>query len=280
MLEFWQHIPSHLDPTLIQLGPLPIRWYGLMYLVALIITYLLANYRITTESQFRFDKTFLADLVSHAFIGILIGGRLGYVLFYNFGYFYHHPEQIILPFTWDHGIRFTGISGMSFHGGLAGALSASYMLCRKRKVDFLEVADLICPIFPIGYTFGRLGNFINGELFGRTTSSPIGMFFPLSPTPGLRYPSQLFEAVFEGFFLFLIFWNLRKVHFPKGFFLAAYLIGYGSVRFFIEFYRQPDEQLGFVYQSLSMGQVLCMAMISIGILLLFYLYSLPRRETL
>jgi phosphatidylglycerol:prolipoprotein diacylglycerol transferase len=193
------------------------------------------------------------------------------VVFYNLSYFLEHPLEIFLPVNFSNGITFTGISGMSYHGGLIGALLAVWLWVRRSRISFKEVLDLYVPVIPLGYTFGRLGNFINGELYGRITSAPIGMFFPLSPEKALRHPSQLYEAFFEGVFLFAVMWAIRKASAPRGAMLAFYLIGYGTVRFFIEFYREPDAHLGFVVGFLSMGQVLCGAMITAGVLLFFHL---------
>jgi phosphatidylglycerol---prolipoprotein diacylglyceryl transferase len=273
LIHFWQNLPSHMDPVLFQIGSFRLQWYGLMYLVAFFCTYLLARYRIRTESRFAgHDDDFLKDILTWAFLGVLLGGRVGYVLFYNFEYYLQHPLEVIVPFHFgENGVRFTGISGMSYHGGLVGAILGPYLFCRKRKADFWNLCDLFFPVAPLGYTFGRLGNFINGELWGRTTEAAIGMRFPEAPGTGLRHPSQLYEAFFEGIVVFLILWFLRKNKLPKGSFTGLYLIGYGVARFFIEFYRQPDVQLGFVlFDVFSMGQVLCMAMIAAGIG--FYIY--------
>jgi phosphatidylglycerol:prolipoprotein diacylglycerol transferase len=187
-------------------------------------------------------------------------------------YYFHHPFEIFLPFSFSNGITFTGILGMSYHGGLIGVLLFSAIFIYRNRLDFWGICDLYVPVIPLGYTFGRLGNFINGELFGRITESPIGMYFPLAPGPMRRHPSQLYEAFFEGLFLFFILWCFRKKNWPRGTMLSFYLIGYGLIRFIIEFFRQPDAQIGFVFLSFSMGQVLCSIMIVCGIFLLFYLY--------
>ena len=145
-----------------------------------------------------------------------------------------------------------------------GSIIASIIFCRKRGIDFWNFTDLFCPIFPLGYTFGRIGNFMNGELFGRPTSVPWGMFFPSASGHELRHPSQLYEAFFEGIVLFIILWTIRKYRPFSGLHLGLYIIGYGVIRFFIEFYREPDLHLGFVWGALSMGQLLCLAMIVLG----------------
>jgi phosphatidylglycerol:prolipoprotein diacylglycerol transferase len=195
---------------------------------------------------------------------VILGGRLGYVLFYNLGYYLQHPLEAILPFEFAGGIRYVGISGMSYHGGVLAVLAASILFCRRRKILFWQFADLICPAIPLGYTFGRIGNFINGELYGRTTDAPWGMVFPLDPQRLLRHPSQLYEAFFEGIVLFALLWLFRRRRPFDGALFALYLIGYGAVRFVIEFFREPDAQLGFVMGPLSMGQLLCLVMIAAG----------------
>jgi phosphatidylglycerol:prolipoprotein diacylglycerol transferase len=204
-------------------------------------------------------------------LGLIVGARLGYVLFYNFSYYLRHPLEIILPISFSNSVTFTGISGMSYHGGLIGVIFATWLYVRKAKLDWWSIVDLYIPAIPLGYTFGRLGNFINGELYGRVTTSSIGMYFPLAPTKELRHPSQLYEAFFEGIFLFAILWSIRKIKMPNGAMLALYLIGYGTVRFFIEYFREPDAHIGFVFLSFSMGQILCSLMIAAGIGLYFYL---------
>jgi phosphatidylglycerol:prolipoprotein diacylglycerol transferase len=238
-----------------------------MYLVAFAVTYFVARRRTLAEwNRFPYDDEFLKNLLTYGFLGVLVGGRLGYVLFYNLSYYLDHPLEIIIPFrTTATGWEFSGISGMSYHGGLAGAVLFCLWFCRKQNADFWNLCDLFFPAAPLGYTFGRLANFINGELYGRVTQSAIGMRFPDAPGDGLRHPSQLYEAFFEGIFLFAVFWLLRKRPFPKGSFAGLYLIGYGTVRFFIEFFREPDAHLGLPLLGFSMGQGLCVAMILVGI---------------
>jgi phosphatidylglycerol---prolipoprotein diacylglyceryl transferase len=266
-----------MNPVLFHLGALRIQWYGLMYIVAFTIVFFISRYRTRTETRFPYDEEFLKNILTYGFIGVLIGGRLGYVVFYNSRYYMAHPLEIILPFSFEDGFRFTGISGMSYHGGAIGAIVGGWLFSRKFKIDFWNLCDLFFPPTALGYTFGRLGNFINGELWGRITTSPIGMHFPLAPdSDSLRHPSQLYEATFEGIVLFLVLWSLRKGKFPKGAMSAFYIFGYGFVRFFIEFYRQPDAHLGFVVANrFSMGQVLCATMMAIGIGLFLYLKFRP-----
>ncbi len=272
ILTWWQHLPEKMSPVIFEIGWFKLQYYGLMYILAFGICYFLVLHRIKHEKRFQVTADDIQGIMTFMIIGLIIGARLGYVLFYNFSYYISNPFEIFLPFRFSGGISFTGISGMSFHGGLIGVLASGLIYCRKINLNSREMADLFAPAVPLGYTFGRLGNFINGELYGRITTSPIGMYFPLAPGTGLRHPSQLYEAFFEGIFLFALLWNLRKLQNPRGAMLAFYLIGYGVVRFFIEYFRQPDTDLGFVLMSFSMGQILCGLMIAFGIFLYLYLY--------
>jgi len=259
----WQYLPERMSPIIFEIGSFQIRYYSLMYLIAFLLTYILVSYRIKRE-----DYTYSAELIQDFFIwaitGLIVGARFGYVLFYNFGHYIKYPLEIILPFDFAHGMQYVGISGMSYHGGAIGVLISSVIFCRKHKIDFWRFADLFCPAIPLGYTFGRIGNFINGELYGRITAMPWGMYFPLDLTHQLRHPSQLYEALFEGVFLFIVLWSIRKKSPFDGFIFALYLFGYGLVRFIIEFLREPDSQLGLFGGILSMGQMLCILMMLAG----------------
>ena len=274
--DWWQHIPKHLDPVIFQIGGFKLQYYGLMYVIAFVITYVLALYRVKREDRFEISTDQVQALVTYMMLGVIVGGRLGYVFFYNFSYYLKHPLEIILPFEFSNGIKFTGITGMSYHGGLICVILFAWLYSRKVRLNFLEMTDLFIPGIPLGYTFGRIGNFINGELYGRVTTTSIGMYFPLAPTRELRHPSQLYEAFFEGIFLFVILWSIRKIKTPQGATLAFYLIGYGLVRFCIEYFRQPDDHLGFVFLAFSMGQILCAMMVAAGVGL--YLYLQRRQE--
>ena len=266
LIALWRHLPSDMNPNLLEIGSFQLRYYSLMYLAAFATTYFLVMYRIRREG-YPYTADQVQDFFVWAIFGVIFGGRLGYVLFYNLGYYLKHPLEIIFPFSFSNGFHFIGISGMSFHGGAIAVLIAGIIFCRRRNIAIWRFADLICPSIPLGYTFGRIGNFINGELYGRATTAPIGMFFPLAPDKLLRHPSQLYEAFFEGVFLFAVMWSIRKLRAPRGAMLGFYLMGYGLVRFFIEFYREPDAHIGFVVGALSMGQLLCAAMIAAGGLL-------------
>ena len=264
--QWWQHIPQHLDPVLLRIGPFSVQYYGLMYLVAFLLTYLLVCYRRRRDEGPTLTIEQIQALTTYMIVGVLVGGRLGYVLFYNLAYYLHHPIEIILPFSFSGGVRFTGIAGMSFHGGALGVLLAAFLFARKSRTRYLDITDLYAPAIPLGYTFGRVGNFINGELYGRVTEKPWGMIFPLAPDDRLRHPSQLYEAFFEGIFLFVLLWRLRKRLTGRGALTGLYLMGYGAVRFVIEFVRQPDSHLGFVAWRFSMGQVLCLIMMLVGLM--------------
>jgi phosphatidylglycerol---prolipoprotein diacylglyceryl transferase len=260
----WQSIPYHITPYLFKIGDFQLRYYGLMYLLAFLVGYLLIIYRIKSE-KLPYTAEMVQDLLVWVILGVIIGGRIGYVLFYDLGYYLEHPLEIILPFQFAGGMRFVGISGMSYHGGAIAVILAGIIFCYKKGIDFWKVTDLFCSAAPLGYTFGRIGNFINGELYGRPTEVPWGMFFPLDPDHLLRHPSQLYEALFEGIVLFAILWTLRKKFSFTGAIFAIYIMGYGTIRFFIEFFREPDAHLGFVFGPFSMGQLLCLAMIVTGI---------------
>jgi len=260
------HIPEHLNPVIVSLGPLQVHWYGLMYVVAFFVVYQLVLYRIRTE-KLEYTKQTISDFMIWVILGILIGGRLGYVFFYDFGYFVAHPIRIISPFDFLDGIRYTGIYGMSYHGGLLGTLTAFALYCRKNKINFWRFTDLFVTAIPLGYTFGRIGNFINGELYGRVTKMPWRMYFPSDLLHQLRHPSQLYEALFEGLLLFTILWRIRKIKVFDGFLSGIYLIGYGVFRLFIEFLREPDSQLGFIWGPFTMGQALCFVMVLAGLVI-------------
>jgi phosphatidylglycerol:prolipoprotein diacylglycerol transferase len=210
-----------------------------------------------------------------AIIGLLIGARFGYVLFYHWDYYSNNLSEIILPFS---GGKFTGIAGMSFHGGLIGAILFASIYAIIKKINWKECINSVCFAVPLGYSFGRLGNFLNGELYGRETSSPIGMYFPSDPHT-LRYPSQLFEMFGEGFLLFgilLLLW--KKVPAARNLMMPFFIIGYGLVRFIIEFYREPDAHIGLNSLGFSQGQVLCAIMILAGIILIPFFLRKPKTE--
>ncbi len=275
-LNWWQHLPENMNPVIFELGPLKPQYYGLLYIVAFGTTYLLVLYRLRHEESFGVSKDQVLDLTTYMIFGLIIGARLGYVLFYNFSYYLRHPLEIFLPFEFSNGISFIGFSGMSYHGGLVGIIISGWLYIRKTNLNFWEMVDLYVPVIPLGYTFGRIGNFINGELYGRKTTAWLGLYFPAAPGAALRHPSQLYEAFFEGIFLFTILWSVRKIQKGPGTMLAYYLFGYGVIRFVLEYFRQPDAHIGFVFMSLSMGQILCGVMAASGILIYYYLNSIKK----
>ena len=242
-IAWWQHLPANINPNLFTFGSFQIRYYSLMYIVAFVLSYALLVYRTRREKRFPYSAETIQDYMLWAIIGVILGGRLGYVLFYNPVYYLRHPLEILLPFDVSDGFRFVGISGMSYHGGLVGLIVTSAVFFRKSGISFWNFADLLAPVAPLGYTFGRIGNFINGELWGRATTVPWGMYFPLDASGLLRHPSQLYVAFFEGVFLFAVLWGLREKRVLEGYFLSLYLIGYGTVRFFIEYFNQLTNQL-------------------------------------
>lgn len=259
----YQNLPQLISPYFLELGPIKLYWYGAMYVVAFSVCLALCVYRLKTESSFSFHKEQVYDSLIYGILGLVIGGRLGYVLFYNLPYFLAHPLEIILPFS---GGQFVGISGMSYHGGLIGVIAALWWFCRKKGVDWKELFRLYIPTIPLAYTFGRIGNFLNGELYGRITTSPLGMDFGDGV---LRHPSQLYEAFFEGIVLFLLLWPIRKKPWASASrLLGLYLLGYAIARIAIEFFREPDPQIGFLFGSFTLGQLLSATMVIAGIFLI------------
>ena len=271
---WWNLIPQHMSPTAITLFGFPIRWYGLMYLAAFFTCYQII-WHYARKEKFPITKEQLDGLATWVIAGILIGARLGYVVFYNLGYYLEHPLEAILPFSFEGGLHFTGISGMSYHGGLIGAISMGGYFMRREKLNYWLTNNLAFLSVPAGYTFGRLGNFINGELYGRPTDSAIGMLFPMDKTQLLRHPSQLYEMTFEGIVLFFVMAYLRRLGAFKNHMMAIYLMGYGVARFVIEFFREPDAHIGLNGIGMSRGQLLCTAMILSGLAL--YIWA-RRRE--
>ncbi|MCK5695343.1 MAG: prolipoprotein diacylglyceryl transferase [Desulfobacula sp.] len=248
---------------MIQINGFGIRYYSLMYLLAFVTVYVLIKYRLRTE-KFDIEMNLIDDFIVWAAIGVLLGGRLGYVLFYDFQYYILHPLNIFSPFDFYNGFTFTGISGMSYHGGLLGVIAAVYFFCRKNNINLWEFSDLLSPAVPLGYTFGRLGNFFNSELFGKATTLPWGMVFPTDPSHTLRHPSQLYEAFFEEIVLFVILWMLHRKKAFRHLMFSLYLLGYGLIRFMIEFTRKPDDHLNYIWSGFTMGQILCFIMVLAG----------------
>ncbi|MFA5986969.1 MAG: prolipoprotein diacylglyceryl transferase [Parcubacteria group bacterium] len=270
MYNFWQHLPEYLNPIAFSIGGFSVFWYSLMWLVAFAVCYVALVYRIK-KGEGTYDVELIQDVMVNALFGALIGGRLGYVIFYDLPYYVAHPLSVVSPYDFSLG-EWVGIYGMSYHGGLIGVVLVIFYTAYKKKVHAMQLCDFIVPVVPLGYMFGRLGNFFNQELVGRITTSPIGMYF--NGETVLRHPSQLYEAFFEGVILFIILWQMRNKRFSIGVMSMIYLMLYSAFRFVIEFYRAPDAQLGFVVGNLTMGQVLsvCVIVTSAGFLVYHRLY--------
>jgi len=278
------------DPVAFQLGPLAVRWYGLMYLVGFIQLVILGKLRARQNLLTGWHPRDVDDMLFYGVFGTILGGRLGYVLFYKPFYYLAHPAEVLA--IWQ--------GGMSFHGGFLGVLIALCLFARNRNKRWLDVTDFVAPLIPLGLAAGRLGNFINGELWGRVTSptAPWAVFFPQAAAEdkawitafpqeaaarGLtavyervgmlpRHPSQLYESALEGFVLFALLWIYARHRRPLGAVSGLFLIGYGSFRFLVEYAREPDSFLGVLAMGMSMGQWLSLPMIIIGVVMMLWAY--------
>jgi len=265
MTEQFLQFPE-IDPIIFSIGPVALRWYGTMYLIGFIAAMFIAN-KAADKSNGVWTREQVSDLLFYGFLGVILGGRFGYVLFYQFDYFLTDPLYLFQ--IWQ--------GGMSFHGGLLGVILAVFIFAKKTDKSFLSVGDFVAPLVPIGLGMGRLGNFINAELWGRETDVPWAMVFPTDSLQLPRHPSQLYEFFLEGVVLFgILFFIVRK---PRSLGLASgtFLIGYGIFRTIVEFYREPDAHLGLYLSFISKGQILSIPMILIGILII-YLGSLSQQK--
>lgn len=251
------------DPVAFALGPVSVRWYGLMYLVAFIQFIVLGRYQIRQRPGFITTEQ-LDDLLFYGMIGVILGGRLGQVFFYEPGYYFSHPLEIVA--VWK--------GGMSFHGGFLGVVLALGLWSRKHQLAWLDVIDFVAPLVPLGLAAGRIGNFINGELWGRITDPglPWAMIFPQAGDMQPRHPSQLYHVGLEGLALFFILWIYARQPRPRGALTGAGLLGYGVFRFITEFFREPDHGIFGQSYVVSMGQWLSLPMILVGLLLIFLAY--------
>lgn len=244
------------DPVALHLGPFGIHWYGLMYLIGFLGFLWLGRWQIVHRPWCAWTPKMLDDALFYGTLGVILGGRMGYVLFYQPGHFLQHPEEILA--IWQ--------GGMSFHGGFLGVLAAMALFARQHGLRWLAIMDFVAPMVPIGLGAGRLGNFINGELWGRPTDLPWGVVFPqVDALP--RHPSQLYEFALEGVLLFIVLWWFARRPRAVGQVSALFLMGYGASRFLVEFAREPDGFLGLLSLGMSMGQWLSLPMVLAGIAL-------------
>ncbi len=258
-----------IDPVALQIGPLAIHWYGLTYLAGFALFMLLGNLRLrhAPYATLGWTRKDVEDILFLGVLGVVVGGRLGYCLFYKPGYYLAHPLEVFA--IWQ--------GGMSFHGGLLGVIGAMLWFAHSRGRPWLQVVDFVAPCVPTGLAAGRIGNFINGELWGRFASPelPWGMVFPQSGSMLPRHPSQIYQFLLEGLLLFVLLWLYARRPRRRGEAAAAFLVGYGALRFIAEYFREPDAFLGLLGLGLSMGQWLCLPMIAAGVLLWLWAQRQP-----
>ena len=252
----------NIDPVLLSLGPFQIRYYGLFWLIGFVMAYFLLIH-LARRKELSITKDDIADLLLYIIIGTVFGARIFYILVYNLPFYLSNPFEMLA--VW-HG-------GLSFHGGLIGAVIAGFIYCRRKKISFYGIADIIVMPLALGLALGRIGNFINGELYGRITDVPWAVKFP--DAEGFRHPSQIY-ASFKNLIIFFTLWIIKDKNLPKGFMFWLFVAMYSALRFTVEFFRQPDEQLGFIFGPLTMGQVLSIIMFSIGV---FFLYGVHKKSS-
>ncbi|HIJ88610.1 MAG TPA: prolipoprotein diacylglyceryl transferase [Desulfuromonadales bacterium] len=258
----------HIDPIFLSIGPLQFRWYGLMYVLSFIATYFIIRSEVARK-KLALTSDDIADLVFYGAMGVVLGGRTGYILFYNLGYYLVNPLKLLA--VWE--------GGMSFHGGFLGVVLAFWLYASRKRIPFFALIDMAALCAPVGLGLGRIGNFINGELYGRATDAAWGIIFPGSD--GIpRHPSQLYEAFLEGLVLFFIVRTMSHRYPATGIAGWSFVAGYGLFRFLIEFFRQPDAQLGTFFGLFSMGQLLSLPMFLLGSFFVFSLSQRPSAETI
>jgi len=253
-----------IDPVIFEIGPVALHWYGFMYLLGFLAAWGLGSYRAKQPNS-GWTPEQVSDFLFYGFIGVIIGGRVGYVLFYGLEFW--AKDALYIFKIWE--------GGMSFHGGLLGVAVAGWYFARKNNKSFAALSDFVIPLVPLGLMFGRIGNFINGELWGRQADPDffLAMRFPQDPLGLLRHPSQLYQALFEGLLLFIIVWVYSSKPRPTKAVSGVFLLGYGVFRFGVEFFREPDAHLGEVISWLTMGQILCIPMIIFGLYLITSAYK-------
>jgi phosphatidylglycerol---prolipoprotein diacylglyceryl transferase len=258
-----------IDPVALNLGVLKIHWYGISYVIGILAAWLLLRYR-ANQTQWGFNSEQVSDLVFYAMLGVILGGRLGSVLFYNLPYYLQHPIEIF----------YIQQGGMSFHGGLIGVFVAVWFFCHKFNKYFFKVTDFIASVVPIGLGFGRIGNFINGELWGAPSDLPWAMIFPAEAAGGVhRHPTQLYEAFLEGLLLFVILWVFSARPRPVRAISGLFLFGYGCFRFAVEFVRIPDAHIGYLaFDWVTMGQILSLPMVIVGLILIVMAYRTVEKQ--
>jgi phosphatidylglycerol:prolipoprotein diacylglycerol transferase len=256
----------NIDPVFLKIGPLSFRWYGLMYAISFVLATFVMPI-IAARKKNKITQEEISDLLFYTAFGVILGGRFGYILFYNLPFYLENPSKLLA--VWE--------GGMSFHGGLLGVIIAGTFYCRTRKRSFYELADVSMISVAMGLGFGRIGNFINGELFGRVTDVPWCMVFPEG---GLvcRHPSQLYQFALEGVAISSILWFLSKKDLPKGSLFWSFILLYGLFRFLTEFVREPDAHIGFIFQYFSMGQLLSLPMFVTGVVMLFVLRPKKKNQ--
>jgi phosphatidylglycerol:prolipoprotein diacylglycerol transferase len=258
-----------IDPIIFSIGPIALRWYGMMYLIGFLVALFLAN-KVADKSGGQWTRDQVSDLGFYGFLGVILGGRIGYVLFYQWDYFLADPLYLFQ--IWQ--------GGMSFHGGLLGVITAIFIFARKTNKPFLIVADFVAPLVPIGLGMGRIGNFITAELWGRETDVSWAMVFPTDPLQLPRHPSQLYEFFLEGVVLFIILYVVTRKPRSLGLAAGTFLIGYGVFRSIVEFFREPDAHLGLYFSFISKGQILSIPMILGGLLIIYIGYLSQQKSAI
>lgn len=263
-MEWWQHIPEYLDPIALTVGFFSIRWYAVFFTGGFMAAAAFCLWRFRGGSSGFHTREELIDTLLALFFGALIGGRLGYVFFYDPAFFLESPLRIILPY--DASAGWVGLSGMSFHGGVVVAAVAFILAALRKRLVFWQAADMFALAAPIALFFGRLGNFFNLELYGRLTERSWGMIFPhVWPEGALRHPSALYEAVLEGVLLFIVLLAYRRTNPFPGALFSVFLVAYACFRFVAEYFREPDPQIGLLFGGFSLGQWLSIAMFFVGV---------------